>query len=140
MSKKKLLAGKKTKLAKHALTRALADKTPPVPESSPAPGSTSPTLTQLVEALRALHPELEQPVTPSEGMPTSQAFLPGVEYSYFHLLQDLRELQELLHPSQLPATLAKESEGRVFLPSPEVLQEIIRQTVATLEELKALWD
>ena len=140
MSKKKLLAGKKTKLAKHALTRALTDKSPSVPESSPALASTRPTLTQVVEALRALHPELQSPVRPSQKTPATRRFLWGAEYSYFHLLHDLQELQELLHPSRLPAASVEGRKGRLFLPSPEVFQEIVRQTVATLQELRTLVD
>jgi len=138
MSKKKLLAGKKTKLAKHALTRALTDKSPSIPESSPASAPASPTLSQVVEALRALHEELDQPVASSQSPTDAPRPWPGVEYSFFHLVQDLRELQELLYPGHLPPTLSKEWKDHLVLPRPEVFQKIIRLTVATLQELKKI--
>ncbi|MDD3581079.1 MAG: hypothetical protein PHW74_08665 [Desulfobacca sp.] len=86
--------------------------------------------------MRALHGELDQPVASSQSPTTAPRPWPGVEYSFFHLVQDLRELQELLHPGHLPSTLSKEWMDRLVLPRPEVFQKLIRLTVATLEELK----
>lgn len=139
MSKKKLLAGKKTKLAKLALTQALAGKSPGAPEPAAAPETASPSLTQVVQAMREWQSVLDQPLTAIPGKAVARKF-PRAEYSYFHLLQDLRHLQELLPCPGLPATPKKARSGRLVLPSPEIFKELIRLTIITLRELKSLLD
>jgi hypothetical protein len=140
MSKKKLLTGKKTKLAKLALTRALENKASEIPETSAASDKVSPSLTEVVQALRQWQLPLDQTLTPDQRESALARSSSSQEYSYFHLLQDLRHLQELLHPAGLPTTPREAPKGRLTLPSPEIFQELIRLTVKTLRELKSLMD
>lgn len=140
MSEKKQPIGKKTKLAKLALARALKNKGYKVPESPHRSDPDRPSLSQAIQVLRQWQLPIDHPFPFPPGDSPSSWYIPSLGYSYFQLIQDLRHIQELLHPAGLPTAPRKAPKGRLILPTPEIFQELIRLTVTTLRELKSLMD
>lgn len=135
MSKKKKFAGKKTKLAKHALTQALTTKNPasPQPEAVPAPAAT---LAQALQTLR--HEELtinqldlSGPLLPTqEQLQTAQAYL--------QLLEELSDIRDRLRAAGQPPRPRRRPERLWQTITPEILRYAVQLTAATLRQLRPL--
>lgn len=135
MSKKKKFAGKKTKLAKHALTQALTARNPasPPPESAPAPAAT------LVQALQALrheelttsHLDLDEPRLPTqEQLQMAQAYL--------QLLEELSDIRDCLRAPGQPPRPRRRLEGLWQTITPEILRYAVQLVADTLRALRPL--
>ncbi|MEW6388291.1 MAG: hypothetical protein AB1491_12315 [Thermodesulfobacteriota bacterium] len=122
MSKKKQLAGKKTKLAKLPLTRVLAQQLSEELPPGPSPGTAEPVGRQLPLSWEQLEEGRASPLIAA----------------YLQIVQDLLTLQ-----ADLPASVgvsASTAEPRIpaDLPSSRKLQKVLRQARSELKDLHRL--
>jgi hypothetical protein len=137
MSKKKKFAGKKTKLAEHALTQVLEKERA---EAAAAPASPSPssTLAQAVRALRQDQLPLEMPMGNGHPIPT-QGQLETANI-YLALLQELADIREFLRAPNLPARPRAVGPMPWTLPNYEIIEYSLQVIGNTLQDLKILLD
>lgn len=134
MSKKKKFAGKKTKLAKHALTQALAAQNPALPQPEPETTSPAASLKQALQTLRheglSFSPlEISQPLLPSqEQLQTAQ--------TYLQLLEELAEIRDYLRAPGQPARPRRRPEKPWLTITPEILRYAIQLIANTLREIR----
>jgi hypothetical protein len=137
MPKKKKFAGKKTKLAELALTQALAKHPSPFAPSSDSPPLNS-SLTQVIQALRDRQMELDLSYNTGPGeMAPSQPFC-TLDYSYEQLLQDLKNIRDLLYPPGMSTPPPPMVPQGVIAPDRKILRELGWITLKTLREIKNL--
>lgn len=135
MSKKKKFAGKKTKLAKHALTQVLAAQVPAEPESSAAPPAAV-SLAQAVQNLRQENLTLLVPDADPRVLPTQQQL--QTAQTYLQLVQELTALRELLRaPGQAPRPAWRPEKPWLTI-GPEILHYACQLVQKTLRDLRAL--
>ncbi len=138
MPKKKKFAGKKTKLAEHALTQVLEQErseTSEVPKPFEAPAS-SLTLAQAVQALRNDQLPLDLPQADSHPIPT-QRQLETAE-AYPGLVQEIEDMRELLRAPNLPARPRAVGQKLWTSPNPEIVSYSLQVILHTLREIKIL--
>ena len=138
MSKKKKFAGKKTKLAEHALTQVLEQERS---EISDAPGpmevpSSSLTLAQAVQALRNDQLNLDLPQTDGHIIPTQERL--ETTNTYLSLLQELEYMRELLRAPNLPARPRAAGHKNGTLPNPEIMTYSLQVIGHTLREIRTM--
>lgn len=141
MSKKKKLAGKKTKLAKLALTQVLSQGAG-APASSGEPISAVATsFSQALEALQSRQMELELSFLDSPGsFPPGEAHA-SYSYSYVYLLQHLSLLRNLFTYEQLDPLLPQEASFRVAARTPPAhLKKLVEDIKKSLREIKLLME
>ena len=135
MSKKKKFAGKKTKLAEHALTQVLEKEMSENPEPLEGPAST---LAQAVQALRQDQLHLEMPLADHRPIPTREELKLADVYLAF--LQDLADMRELLRAPDRPARPGPGLQKPWTLPTTEVLEYSLQVIAKTLRDLKVFLD
>lgn len=138
MSKKKKFAGKKTKLAEHALTQVLEQEkseTSEALESVEAPAA-SLTLARAVQALRNDQLNLELPLADGHPIPTPHEL--ETANAYLALLQELEGIRELLRAPNLPARSRPAGPGSRTLPDPAIINYSLQVVSHTLREIKTL--
>jgi hypothetical protein len=135
MSKKKKFAGKKTKLAEHALTQVLEQERSEAAETPPSPSSAS-TLAQAVQALRNDQLHLDLPPADSHTIPSQDQL--ELADSYLTLLQELEDMRELLRAPDLPARQRPGGTKPWTLPSPEIMKYSLQVINHRLREIRAL--
>jgi hypothetical protein len=136
MSKKKKFAGKKTKLAEHALTHVLEQEKSEAAEALgplEAPSS-SLTLAQAVQALRNDQLNLELPLSDDHPIPTQHQL--EAANAYLALLQELEGVRELLRAPNLPARPRAVDQKPRTLPNPEIIKYSLQVIGHTLREIK----
>ena len=137
MSKKKKFAGKKTKLAKHALTQVLAAKAPAGPEPSPAADAAL-TLAQTVQNLRQGNSPLPLVEADYRTFPTPQQL--QTAQTYLQLVQELAAIRDLLRAPGQASRPVWQPERPWLTISPEVLHYALQLVQKTLRELRPLLD
>jgi hypothetical protein len=137
MSKKKKFAGKKTKLAEHALTQVLEKERSYTSETMEGPSPTS-TLAQAVQALRQDQLHLEMVLVEAPSIPTQEELELGDAYLAF--LKELTDMRELLRAPDLPARTRSAKHKPWDLPNPEVIEYSLQIIGKTLREVQAFLD
>ena len=134
MSKKKKFAGKKTKLAKHALTQALEQ------EQSESPTAVSPatavgTLAQALQSLRHDHLPLHPPLfadhtqaNASEAVATRQ---------YLAVIKELEDIREILRAPGVSPRRRLEPSAWTLL-APDILSYSLQIIGHILREIRSL--
>jgi hypothetical protein len=134
MSKKKKFAGKKTKLAEHALTQVLTQESEAA-QPIVAPSS-SLTLAQAVQALRHDQLHLELPLSDGPPIPT-QGQLASAK-AYLATVQELEDIRELLRAPNLPARPRPVRQKPWSLPTPEIISYSLQVVNHTLRDIRTL--
>lgn len=134
MSKKKKFAGKKTKLAEHALTQVLEQERAGAAEPPPLP-PLSLTLAQAVQALRNEQLPLELPPAASQPLPNPRQ---ETADAYLGVLRELEEMRELLRAPNLPARPRLVAPQSGVLPQAEIIEYSLQVIGKTLRDLKTL--
>ena len=137
MSKKKKFAGKKTKLAEHALTQVLEKERSEISETLEDPSPSS-TLAQAVRALRQDQMHLEMPVANGHPRPTPEQL--KIANAYLAFLQDLSDMRELLRAPNLPVRPRAGGQKPWSLPNHEVIEYSLQIITNTLRDLKVFLD
>jgi hypothetical protein len=137
MSKKKKFAGKKTKLAEHALTQVLEKERPYSSESMEGPSPTS-TLAQAVQALRQDQLHLEMALADVHSIPTQEQL--EIADIYLAFLQELADMREFLRAPDLPVRPRSARQKPGDLPNPEVIEYSLQVIGNTLRDLKIFMD
>jgi hypothetical protein len=137
MPKKKKFAGKKTKLAEHALTQVLEKERSEVPETMEDP-SLSSTLAQAVQALRQDQMHLDMPVVNGHPIPTQEQL--KIADAYLAFLQELSDMRELLRAPNLPVRPRAGGQKPWSLPSTEIIEYSLQLIGNTLRDLKLFLD
>jgi hypothetical protein len=122
MSKKKQLAGKKTKLAKLPLTRVLSRQLEEEPPPGATPGAAEPAERQLPLSWEQLEEGRASPLIAA----------------YLQIVQDLHTLQATLPPSPGESPGSSEYPIPGDLPSGRRLQKALRQARSELKDLHRL--
>ena len=135
MSKKKKFAGKKTKLAEHALTQVLAQEKSEATESPEAPSS-SLTLARAVQSLRNDQLNLDLPQTDGHPIPTQRQL--ETANTYLTLLHELENMRHLLRAPNLPARPRAVGKQPWILPNSEIIAYSLQVIGHTLREIKTL--
>jgi hypothetical protein len=138
MPKKKKFAGKKTKLAEHALTQVLEQERAEASgasESGEAPSS-SLTLFRAVQALRNDQLNLDLPQADGHPIPTQRQL--ETANTYLTLLQELESMRELLRAPNLPARTRAVGQQPWSLPNQEIIAYSLQVIGHTLQEIKTL--
>jgi hypothetical protein len=135
MPKKKKFAGKKTKLAEHALTQVLEQEMSEASEPLEVP-SASWTLAQAVQSLRNDQLNLELPTFEVPPIP-SQHQLESAD-TYLAMLQELEGMRDLLRAPNLPARPRGTGPKPGALPNSQVIQYSLQVIDHTLREIKTL--
>ncbi len=134
MSKKKKFAGKKTKLAEHALTQVLTQERSEAPEPPGAPSS-SLTLAQAVQSLR--NDQLNLDLPPNGHTIPTQIQL-ETAYAYITLLQELESIREMLRAPNLPARPPVVGQKPWTWPNPEIIKYSMQVIGHTLRDIRTL--
>jgi hypothetical protein len=135
MSKKKKFAGKKTKLAEHALTQVLEQERsetagpPEVPDSSL-------TLARAVQALRHDQMHLDLPPANGRSIPTQRQL--ETANAYRGVLQELEDMRELLRAPDLPTRPRLAAHKPWDLPNSEIIEYSLQIIGNTLRDLKTI--
>jgi len=137
MSKKKKFAGKKTKLAEHALTQVLEKERSENPETMEG-HSPSSTLAQAVQALRQDQMHLEMPMVKNHAIPTQEQL--EIADAYLAFLQELADMRELLRAPNLPARPRSAGQKPWILPNSEIIKYSLQVIGNTLRDLKTFMD
>ncbi len=137
MPKKKKFAGKKTKLAEHALTQVLEKERSYIPETMEGPSPSS-TLAQAVQALRQDQLHLEMALADDRPIPSQEQL--QIADAYLALLQELADMRELLRAPDLPLRTRSARQKPWDLPNPEVIEYSLQIIGKTLRELQAFLD
>lgn len=130
MSKTKKFAGKKTKLAEHALTQVLEKELSENPQPLEGTGST---LAQAVQALRQDQLNLEIPGN-GRTIPTQEQL--KIADTYLNFLNELSDMRELLRAPDLPPRARTGGQKPWSLPNPEVMEYSLQVIGNTLRDLK----
>lgn len=140
MSKKKKFAGKKTKLAKHALTQVLTQEAAdPRPTSAAEEAERSEwSLTQAIEALRDRQLELDLTIIHPPAHPPSRDGAAVHQDSYLTLLQDLYGLRELMGRGAGGSGAVTVIPTSPCLPSEARFQLLVQEARQTLREIRVL--
>ncbi len=141
MSKKKKLAGKKTKLAKHSLTKVLTTETSPEPAPPPSRSAgESPdwSLTQAIEALRNRQLELDLTIIQAPGRPRIAPASRADTASYLDLLNDLYGLRNLMMTGQAAVTSLQPAPSPARVPSRSRFRAVMQETRKTLQEIRRI--
>jgi hypothetical protein len=138
MPKKKKFAGKKTKLAEHALTHVLEQERAEASEASESgeASSSSLTLFRAVQALRNDQLNLDLPQADAHPIPTQRQL--ETANTYLTLLQELESMRELLRAPNLPARTRAVGQQPWSLPTPEIIAYSLQVIGHTLQEIKTL--
>jgi|GEM_PF-2535443 len=140
MSKKKKFAGKKTKLAKHALTQVLTQEAAP-PKAAPAAGEAERhdwSLTQAIEALRERQLELDLTIVHTPVRPPSGDEAGVYHDSFLTLLQDLYGLRQLMGFGPGASGDVTVIPTSTRLPSGPRFRRLVQETRQTLREIRGL--
>jgi hypothetical protein len=137
MSKKKKFAGKKTKLAEHALTQVLEQEMSEDSEPLQIP-PLSLTLAQVVQALRNDQLPLDLPPPETYPIPSPRQLEPND--AYLRILQELEDMRELLRAPDLPVRPRLAGQKPWILPNPEIIEYSLRVIGKTLQDLKDFMD
>ncbi len=135
MPKKKKFAGKKTKLAEHALTHVLEKEMADNPETLEGPAST---LAQAVQALRQDQLHLEIPMANDHPIPTQEQL--KIADAYLVFLQELSDMRELLRAPNLPARPKTGGQKPWTMPNTEIIKYSLQVIGNTLQDLKLFMD
>jgi hypothetical protein len=138
MQKKNKFAGKKTKLAEHALTQVLEQERAEASEASEsweAPSS-SLTLLQAVQAFRNDQLNLDLPQADGHPIPTQRQM--ETANTYLILLQELENMRELLRAPNLPERTRAVGQRSWSLPNSEIIAYSLQVIGHTLQEIKTL--
>jgi len=134
MSKKKRFAGKKTKLAKHALTQVLEQvqaEAPPLPAAAD-------TLAQAVQTLRQdqlpLQFSLPSDISLDQRLPLSP------QHCYLAVLSELHELRDFLRRPEVPPRPRQVGVKPAALPEAGVIAYALDVIVHTLRGIRTLLD
>jgi len=136
MPKKKKFAGKKTKLAEHALTQVLTQEKSEAPE--PFDPTASLTLAQAVQAMRNDQLNLELPL--SQGHPIPTPIRLETAHAYLTIVQELENIREMLRAPNLPTRPPLVGQKPWTWPTPEILNYSLQLIGHTLREIKLLLD
>jgi hypothetical protein len=134
MPKKKKFAGKKTKLAEHALTQVLAQEKSEALELPETPSS-SLTLARAVQSLRNDQLNLD---LPSNGHTLPTQIQLETANAYLTLLQELEGIREMLRAPNLPARSPVISQKPWTWPNPEVIKYSLQVIGHTLRDIRTL--
>ncbi len=137
MPKKKKFAGKKTKLAEHALTQVLEKEMSDTPQSLAGPAASS-TLAQAVQALRQDQMQLEMPTANGHPIPMQEQL--KIADAYLALLQELADMRELLRAPNLPVRPRTDGQKPWTLPNIEIIEYSLHVIGNTLRDLKVFLD
>ena len=137
MSKKKKFAGKKTKLAEHALTQVLEQEMSEDSEPLQVP-PLSLTLAQVVQALRNDQLPLDLPLPDAHPIPSPRQLEPND--AYLRVLQELEDMRELLRAPDLPARPRLAGQKPWNLPNSEIIEYSLQVIGKTLQDLKDFMD
>jgi len=135
MSKKKRFAGKKTKLAKHALTQVLEQVHS---EASPPAEARLNTLAQAVQTLRQDQLPLQFSLPPDISL--DQRLPMTSQNWYATLLNDLHNLRELLRSPGVPPRRQRLGTEPVAMPESGIVNYAMGVIAHTLKEIRALLD
>jgi hypothetical protein len=135
MSKKKKFAGKKTKLAEHALTQVLEQERSETAEPLDVPAS-SLTLAQAVQALR--NDQLHLDLAPANNRPLPTQRQLETANAYLGVLQELQDMRELLRAPDLPSRPRVAAQKPWDLPNSEVVEYSLQVIGKILRDLKAI--
>ncbi len=137
MPKKKKFAGKKTKLAEHALTQVLEKERSEITNTMEGPSSSS-TLAQAVQALRQDQLQLEMPTANGHPIPTPEQL--KIADAYLVLLHELADMRELLRAPNLPVRPRTAGQKPWALPNTEIIEYSLHVIGKTLRDLKVFLD
>ncbi len=138
MPKKKKFAGKKTKLAEHALTQVLEQERSEASEAAKSEEAlpSSLTLAQAVQALRNDQLNLDLPQADGHSIPTHHQL--ETANTYLTLLQELEDMRDLLRAPNLPARPRAVGQKPWSLPNSEIIKYSLQVIGHTLREIKTL--
>lgn len=135
MSKKKKFAGKKTKLATHALTQALKQVQSEGPPSSSTPAPVG-TLAQALQSLRHDQLPLHLPL-PEDRLPADPPPL-AVTHQFLAVLKELEDIREVLRAPGVPPRPRRLGPSPGSQIAPDIITYSFRLIGHTLREIRAL--
>lgn len=135
MSKKKKFAGKKTKLAKHALTQALEQVQSQDTTLPPSPLATK-TLAQALQNLR--HDQLPLHLPPAEASASSDPLQADAHNHYLAVLKELEDIREFLRAGEVPHRHRRHGPVPATLPAPDIIFYSLQIISHTLREIRGL--
>lgn len=135
MSKKKKFAGKKTKLAQHALTQALVQEQSEAGNGAPYPPGGG-TLAQAVQSLRQDQLPLQLPMGEDHTFfSTSQA---AATKLYVSVLQELEDVREILRAAELPPRPRRFGQVHQSIPDQGIIAYSLQIVSHTLREIRTM--